>query len=41
MDNEKHEDCPFDVEGWNDLDIFLSNYGIDLWRMLSEIINER
>lgn len=40
MDGVKPEDCPFDTEGWDDLDLFLGNYGINIWEIMSEIINE-
>lgn len=41
MNDVKHEDCPFDTEGWNDLDIFFGNYGINIYEILAEITNEK
>lgn len=40
MNNINHEDYPFNKDLDEDLDIFLGNYGIDLWEIWSEVIND-
>lgn len=40
MNTEKYEDYPFDKDLDEDIDIILGNYGVDVRKIIAEIINE-